>query len=364
MNVVIAGGGTAGHVNPALALARAMQDDTVTFIGTDRGAEARLVPAAGFELDLIAVAGFDRAKPWLLPRTAMKAAGAIAAARRILARRKASALVGMGGYVSLPGVLAARSLGVPVVLHEQNIVFGLAHKVSKPVAAKIAVSFEDTLSGAGDKGVYVGNPIAPEFATFDKAAARAAGLERFDLDPSRKTLLVFGGSQGAQRINDAAAGVPGLWRDRADLQILHIAGRNAFADVTKTAAASNDGGCIYRVVEFVDDMLLAYGVADVALCRGGATTLAELAAVGLPAIIVPYPYHRDMQQERQARVSERAGASIVLDDAATDAPAVAEMVSGLVDDPARLREMGARFKTLARPDAARRLADVVRQVAA
>lgn len=363
MNVVIAGGGTAGHVNPAIALARAMQDEKVTFIGTERGAEARLVPAAGFELDLIEVVGFDRAKPWLLPRTAVRAGGAIAGARRILKSRKPSAVVGMGGYVSLPGVLAARSMGVPVVLHEQNIVFGLAHKVSKPFATKIAVSFEDTLTAAGPKGVYVGNPIAPEFASFDDDAARAEGMDRFELDPARRTLLVFGGSQGAKRINDAAGGLPRVWADRSDLQILHIAGRNAYSELA-ASDLQRDSACIYRVVEFVDDMTLAYGIADLALCRGGATTLAELAAVGLPAIVVPYPYHRDMQQERQARVSERAGASIVLDDAATDAAAVAALASGLFDDPPRLEEMGSRARSLARPDAAALLADVVREAAA
>lgn len=363
MKVVIAGGGTAGHVNPAIALARAMPDDEVSFIGTNRGAEARLVPAAGFDLDLIEVAGFDRAKPWLLPRTAARAGTAVSGARRILKRRAPSALVGMGGYVSLPGVLAARSLGVPVVLHEQNIVFGLAHKVSKPFATRIAVSFEDSLSAAGSKGVYVGNPIAPELVSFDKDAARTAALARFELDPSRRTLLVFGGSQGAKRINDAASGLPALWPDRGDLQILHIAGRSAFSSLPDPGART-EGACIYRVVEFVDDMTLAYGVADLALCRGGATTLAELAAVGLPALVVPYPYHRDMQQERQARVSERAGASIVLADAETDAASVAALAEELLADPARLRSMGERFRALARPDAARALADVVRGAAA
>lgn len=364
MNVVVAGGGTAGHVNPAIALARSMRDDNVSFIGTDRGAEARLVPSAGFPLDTIEVAGFDRAKPWLLPRTALRAVGAIRQARAILKRRQPAALVGMGGYVSLPAVIAARSLGVPVVLHEQNIVFGLAHKVSKPVAAKVAVSFEETLKEAGSKGVYVGNPISDEFAAFDKEGARDRALASFDLDPARKTLLVFGGSQGAKRINDAAVGLPALWQDRHDLQILHIAGRIAYPHMAAARAAEPEGRCLYRLVEFVDEMTVAYGLADLALCRGGATTLAELAAVGLPAIVVPYPYHRDRQQERQARVAERAGAAVVLDDAAATAASVAGLGSELLGDAARLKDMGRRFRALARPDAAQRLADVVRGVAA
>lgn len=365
MKVVIAGGGTAGHVNPAIALARALDGNTVSFIGTSKGAEARLVPAAGFELHEIDVVGFDRAKPWLLPATAARAAGALADARAILKQKAPDVVVGMGGYVSLPAVLAARSLKTPVVLHEQNIVFGLAHKASKPLATKIAVSFEDTLKDAGGKGVYVGNPIAPEFASFDRSAARSRAVAAFELEPGRKTLLVFGGSQGARRINEAAAGLQRLWRDRDDLQVLHIAGPSAYSALAKSVEqAAGRHGCIYRLVEFVDDMTLAYGVADLALCRGGATTLAELAVVGLPAIIVPYPYHRDRQQERQARVVASHGAAVVLEDSATTTDAVAGRVELLFDDVVRLSQMSASFKDLARPHAAQQLAQVVREVAA
>ncbi len=363
MNVVIAGGGTAGHVNPAIALAHVLNGDRVSFIGTSAGAEAKLVPAAGFPLDTIDVVGFDRAKPWLLPRTAVRAGGAVASARRVLKMRKPAVVVGMGGYVSLPAVAAARTLRIPIVLHEQNIVFGLAHKVSKPIAAKVAVSYEQTLADAGPRGVVVGNPIAPGFATFDRVRAAARAIELFDLDPDRKTLLVFGGSQGAKRINDAAAALPELWSDRDDLQVLHIAGRVAYrqlAGSTKTRAPS---ACLYRLIDFVDDMTVAYGLADLALCRGGATTLAELAAVGLPAIVVPYPYHRDKQQERQARVAERAGAATILDDSATTTESVAALASSLLEDAAKLQEMSRRFRALARPDAADRLAAVVRSVA-
>ena len=359
---MIAGGGTAGHVNPAIALARSMTQDSVSFVGTATGAESRLVPAAGFPLDNIVVAGFDRSKPWLFPRTAARAAGAVTQARTLLNAANPDAVVGMGGYVSLPAVLAARSLRVPVVLHEQNIVFGLAHKVSKPFAAKIAVSFEETLAAAGSKGVYIGNPVAPEFATFSRSDKRADALKLFGLEPARKTLLVFGGSQGARRINEAAAGLPETWADRDDLQILHIAGRSAFPQL-KDKDPIKGTRCLYRVVEFVDDMPAAYAVADLALCRGGATTLAELALVRLPAIVVPYPYHRDRQQERQGRVAERAGAAVLLDDAATTPASVASLASDLLRDEARLTEMGERFGTLARPDAADRLAEVVRSVA-
>lgn len=362
MRVVIAGGGTAGHVNPAVALAEALSGDDVSFIGTATGAEARIVPAAGFPLDEIQVAGFDRAKPWTFPLTASKAAGALVSARSLIRATRPDVVVGMGGYVSLPAALGAASLRIPVVLHEQNIVFGLAHRVSKPFARKVAVSFEETLSAAGAKGVYVGNPVASRFVTFSRTEKREQALQRFDLDAARRTLLVFGGSQGAQRINRAAAGLAEAWRDRNDVQILHITGAATFAEVQR-AVHSPGASLIYRVVEFVDDMAEAYAVADLALCRGGASTWAEITVVGLPAIIVPYPYHRDQQQAKHGRVAERHGAAIVLDDRAATAASIAEIAAPLLADHAKLGAMADAAKELGRPDAADRLAQVVQEAA-
>lgn len=362
MKVVIAGGGTAGHVNPAVALAEALVGDEVSFIGTAGGAEARIVPAAGFPLDRVEVAGFDRSRPWTFPATAATAAGAVMSARSLIRARRPQVVVGMGGYVSLPAVWGAAMLRIPVVLHEQNIVFGLAHRVSKPFARRIAVSFEETLPTAGSKGVHVGNPVSRRFVGFSRDEKRAQALQRFDLQPERRTLLVFGGSQGARRVNRAAAGLAELWRDRDDLQVLHITGKAAFEEVREAAGAPGSR-LIYRVVGFVDDMTEAYAVADLAVCRGGASTWAEIMVVGLPAIIVPYPYHRDRQQEKHGRVAEQHGAAVVLDDAATTPASIAEIAAPLLADHAKLGAMAERAKSLGRPDAAARLADVVRQAA-
>lgn len=334
----------------------------MSFIGTATGAEARIVPAAGFPLDTVEVAGFDRAKPWTFPGTAMKAAGAVASARSLIRTRQPQVVVGMGGYVSLPASLGAASAGIPVVLHEQNIVFGLAHRVSKPFARKVAVSFEETLAAAGSKGVHVGNPVASRFVTFDRDLKRVEALQRFGLEADRKTLLVFGGSQGAQRINRAAAGLAAVWRERGDLQVLHITGAAAFDEVS-SSADTQGGALVYRVVEFVQDMTEAYAVADLALCRGGASTWAEITVVGLPAIMVPYPFHRDQQQLKHARVAERHGAAIVLEDRATTAASIAEIAAPLLVDHAKLGVMADRARQLGRPDAAGRLAEVVRDAA-
>jgi UDP-N-acetylglucosamine--N-acetylmuramyl-(pentapeptide) pyrophosphoryl-undecaprenol N-acetylglucosamine transferase len=358
--VLIAGGGTAGHVNPALALAAELDGHEVYFVGTAGGAEATLVPAAGFELDTIEVVGLDRARPLAAPLVAFKALRAMGEARRLLRRRRPSVVVGVGGYASLPVGLAARLARIPVVIHEQNAVLGLANRVLKPVAAAIALSFEDTLARAGRRAVVTGNPVLPSIAAFERDALRPRALERFDLNATAPVVLLFGGSQGAQRVNQAAAGLATAWRARGDVQVVHITGRAAHAEVEQAvASALGDGALIYRALPFVDDMALAYAAADVAVCRGGATTVAELCAVGLPAVIVPYPHHRDRQQERHALILERAGAALHLPDREASADRLAVLLDELLAAPGRLREMAAAAKRLGRPDAARRLAAVV-----
>lgn len=352
MNVVIAGGGTAGHVNPAIAVARQMRDARVTFLGTPNGAEARLVPESGFRLERMDVRGFDRSEPLSLFPTGVRAVGAMSAARRILRTAKAQVVLGMGGYVSLPACAAARTLGIPVVIHEQNIVLGLANKVCRPMARVVAVSFEETLPRAGRHGVVTGNPVLPELARADIDAERATALERWNLDEKRRILLVFGGSQGAARINRAAFELASLWQDRTDVQILHITGPAGYESPPA-------GALIYRSVPYVGRMIEAYAVADLALCRGGATTVAELAVTGVPSIIVPYPYHRDRQQERHGRVLERAGAARVLLDADATGARVGTITGTLLENGERLAEMRKAALAFGRPDAADRLAAIV-----
>jgi UDP-N-acetylglucosamine--N-acetylmuramyl-(pentapeptide) pyrophosphoryl-undecaprenol N-acetylglucosamine transferase len=357
VRIAIAGGGTAGHVNPALALAEALQGCDVTFLGTATGAEARLVPDAGWPLEVIEVRGWDRARPASFPLAGAVAVRALAAARGVLRRLRADVVVGMGGYVSLPACLAARSLGTPIVLHEQNIVFGLANRVCRPLASAVAVSFRDSLGSAGRRGVFVGNPIRAEIANADHPSERARGLHRFALEEGRRTLLVFGGSQGARRINTAAAELRTLWEQRTDLQVVHVTGS---AD-EQGGEADPGARLLYRAVSFVDRMIEAYSVADLALCRGGATTVAELEAVGLPSIIVPYPYHRDRQQELHARILERAGAAIALPDGRATGGTVAGYAERILGDHDARARMRSAALALATPDAAERLAGVTKE---
>jgi UDP-N-acetylglucosamine--N-acetylmuramyl-(pentapeptide) pyrophosphoryl-undecaprenol N-acetylglucosamine transferase len=363
VKLVVAAGGTAGHVNPALALAQALDEHDVSFIGTHAGFERELVARAGLSFESVEVRGFDRSRPLGLVPVGVVAVRAVGAARGLLKKIAPKAVVGMGGYVSLPVTLAARTLGIPVVLHEQNIVLGLANRVSKRWARAVAVSFEETLDEAGPRGVLVGDPVAREVAHADRAAERARALERFDLDEERRTLIVFGGSLGARRINEAAAGLVDAWADRADRQVVHILGRRS-EEKEMSSGDPSSGGLIYRRIAFVERMVEAYAVADLALCRGGATTVAELAAMGLPAIIVPYPHHRDRQQERQGRVLERAGGAVLLADADTTTDRVARDADDLLAQPDVLDGMSRAARSLARPDAAADLAKLVIEVAA
>lgn len=360
MRVVIAGGGTAGHVNPAIAVAQALEGHEVSFIGTAAGAEASLVPSAGFPLEKIEVSGFDRSRPLSIFPTAVRALNAVRAARSILKRRAPDVVLGVGGYVSLPACLAARSRRIPIVIHEQNIVLGLANRVCRRSAAAVAVSFEATLEAAGPKGVFTGNPVTKAFVAADLPSERRAAHARYSLDPDRRTLLVFGGSQGARRINEAALGLAVLWKDRSDLQVLHITGRSHGAAL-RARAGTGTSALIYRQVEFVDRMVGAYAVADLALCRGGATTVAELGVAGVPALIVPYPYHRDRQQELHGRVLEDAGAAIVVADADVTPESIDRLAGSLLSDSGRLAEMQVAAAKTGVPDAAVRLAQVVEE---
>jgi len=357
MRVVVAGGGTAGHVVPALALAEALAEHEVVFVGTTTGAEAKLVPRAGFPLETVSVHGFDRSRPATLFPTGFAALRAAAASWKLLRRIGADVAVGMGGYVSLPVCAAAFARRVPVVLHEQNVVLGLANRVCTPLARKVAVSFEETLQQTGRKGVMVGNPVASELVAADVAAERERGLARFDLDPVRRTLIFFGGSQGARTINDAASGLASSWADRTDRQILHITGGGM-----DPSTRAPEGALVYRAVPFAERMIEAYAVADLAVCRGGATTVAELCVMGLPAIIVPYPYHRDRQQERHGRILEAAGASLVLLDPDATVERVAAEADRLLEDGPRLKRMSEAARARAKPDAAARLASLVEEV--
>jgi UDP-N-acetylglucosamine--N-acetylmuramyl-(pentapeptide) pyrophosphoryl-undecaprenol N-acetylglucosamine transferase len=365
LRVVVAGGGTAGHVFPGLALARALKErgHEVSFAGTERGLEARLVPAAGFEFHVVEASPFVRRLSVAALRAPIVALRAVRRSRDLVSG--ADVVVGMGGYVSVPAVVGARRLRIPAVLHEQNAVPGLANRVLSRVASSVGLSFAAAASlfprSVHGRLVVTGNPVREEILRVpaDRAALSKEGRRELGLEEGRRTVVIFGGSQGALHVDRAAAGACRLLQARADLQVLLIAGP-AHLDLVRRALPAMPGTAILvRAVGYLDRMDLAYACADLVVARAGATTIAELTAVGLPALLIPYPYATGRHQEANARALQRAGgASVLLDDQLT-AETLAGRIESLIDHDERLRAMSERSRAFGRPDAADRLADLV-----
>ena len=366
LSLLVAAGGTGGHVFPGLALARTIvQHDpeaTVRFAGTTRGIETRAVPEAGFALDLLPILPLSRRLSAETLKAPFAAVNGTFAARRLLREHRFDVVCGMGGYVTLPVALAARMEGVPVVLHEQNAVPGIANRLAARVASRIAVGVDAAAAAfPPDRTTVVGNPVRPELARLDRAALRDEAVAAFGLDPDRRTLFVFGGSQGARRINQAVVEATAHWPDPAAVQVLHACGRRDEADVRAAwAGADPDGrGLLVRIVPFVDRMDLAYAAADLAMTRAGAITVAELTAAGMPAVMVPLPHATADHQAANARAVAAGGGAVVADDATLDGPAVVATVAPLLADQGRLAAMAEGMRAQAHPAAAEELAALV-----
>lgn len=357
-SVVLAAGGTAGHLEPALAVAdelrRRDQAVVVTVLGTTKGLEARLVPARGYDLRLIEPVPLPRRPGRAMLTLPVRLAKAVRGAQQVITSTGADVVVGFGGYASLPAYLAARRLGRPIVVHEANARSGIANRVGARLTRYVAVS----MPGTGlPHARMVGTPLKPEIATLDRDAVRLDARRALGLDATRPTLLVFGGSQGAQRINDAVSGAA---RDLLDAgcQVLHAAGpeNTLVVDV-------RPGDPPYVVVPYLDRMDLAYAAADLVLARSGAMTCTEVAAVGLPAVFVPYPFSNGEQELNAAPLVERGGALLV-DDAALTPAWLGDHVLTLLTDQARLHAMAAAAATSAPADAAGLLVDLIDEAAA
>ncbi|NHC45560.1 undecaprenyldiphospho-muramoylpentapeptide beta-N-acetylglucosaminyltransferase [Motilibacter aurantiacus] len=353
MHVVLAGGGTAGHVEPALALADALRraDPSVgvTALGTERGLENRLVPQRGYDLALIPPVPVPRKPGPGLLRVPGRLAGAVRSATDVLRGVRADVVVGFGGYVAAPAYLAARRLGVPIVVHEANARPGLANKLGARLTRHVGSAWPDSPL---PHAAYVGMPLRRAITTLDRAAVRGQARAAFGLDPALPTLLVFGGSQGARTLNLAVEGGAAALA-AAGVQVLHAAGRG---NVARSAARS--AAPPYVALEYLDRMDLAYAAADVALCRAGAMTCAELAAVGLPAAYVPLP-HGNGEQRLNAEPVVSAGGGLIVDDARCTPDWVAQTLVPLIADAPRLSAMGAAAARFGRRDGDDRLAALV-----
>lgn len=355
MKVLLAGGGTAGHTSPLLATADALRrldpSAAITCLGTPRGLENTVVPAAGYPLELIPPVPLPRSMSAELLGVPARLRGAVKAAHDVLDRVRPDVLVGYGGYVSVPAYLAARRHRLPVVVHEQNTLPGLANKVGARIARRVAVSFPDTKL---PKAEYVGLPIRRMISTLDRGALRAEARAFFGLDPDRPTLLVTGGSQGARRLNESIRTAAPVLAD-AGVQVLHVVGPKNDVEAPAT-------GVPYLVLNYVERMDYALAAADLAVCRSGASSVTEAAAVGLPAIFVPLPIGNGEQYLNAKPVAEAGGAELVADADFTP-DWVASHVPQLATDRDRLAAMAAAASALIPRDADAKLAAIIAEVA-
>ncbi len=352
-SVLLAGGGTAGHISPLLALADCLRRRepgiAVTALGTVTGLESRLVPARGYDLRTIPKVPLPRRPSGDLARLPTSLREAVAAAVRAIDETGAEVVVGFGGYVSTPAYLAARRRRLPIVVHEQNARPGLANRVGARMTRHVATTFRSTrLRG----GVPIGMPLRREITLLDRAARRLEALEHFGLAPSWPTVLVTGGSLGAQRLNTAFEARVDALR-LAGIQVLHITGQGK-----EFEPVSEESGPPYVVAPYADRMDLAYAAADLVVARAGANTVCELTALGLPAVYVPLPIGNGEQRFNAADVVA-AGGGLLVDDAALTPAWIDATLIPLVGDAARLEAMARGSASVGERGADEKLADIV-----
>jgi UDP-N-acetylglucosamine--N-acetylmuramyl-(pentapeptide) pyrophosphoryl-undecaprenol N-acetylglucosamine transferase len=352
VKVVIAGGGTGGHVFPGVAIAEELRardpGAAITVVGTARGLEARVLPAAGWPLELIDVSGLKTVGVAAALRGAARLPRALWQARRLVRRLAPDCVVGVGGYASGPVVLAARLAGVPTAVCEQNSIPGVTNRILGRVARAVFVAFDDsTRFFPARKVAVVGNPVRRDLVhrLLAPAPARTDALVH---------VLVCGGSQGAVAVNELASAALIALAGERPLAIVHQTGAR---DRDATAARYAAAGVAAEVHPFITDMASAYLAADLVVGRAGATTVAELALAGKPAVLIPYPHAADNHQELNARAMAEAGAALMLRQAELTAATLADALRPIVSDPARRATMAAAMRRFARPDAAARIVD-------
>ncbi|TAK12457.1 MAG: undecaprenyldiphospho-muramoylpentapeptide beta-N-acetylglucosaminyltransferase [Acidobacteria bacterium] len=356
--VVIAGGGTGGHLYPGVAVARELlrrrPDAQVTFAGTARGLEATLVPKEGFELDVIRSAGLKGRSIVKALRGLAMVPVSLADAWALVSRRRPTVVVGVGGYSSGPVVLIAWLRGIPTMLLEQNAVPGLTNRLLARVVRAAALTYDDVNNYFGRKAFVTGNPVRPEF--FTPVITSQSSI------PNGLRVLILGGSQGAHAINVAmVAASAELVRRHAGLQVVHQTGQRDLAVVREGYERAGVGA---RAESFLDGVAGEMKLADLVICRAGATTLAELAAVGRPAVLVPLPGATDDHQRKNAEALATAGAAVLLEQETLTPDSLASTVSALLNARDRLARMADAMKQFARPDAAARIVDRLMELAA
>ncbi|MBQ6455091.1 MAG: undecaprenyldiphospho-muramoylpentapeptide beta-N-acetylglucosaminyltransferase [Eggerthellaceae bacterium] len=362
MLIVLSGGGTAGHINPALALAETLQDRgcDVRFAGTPKGVEARLVPEAGIPFQPFEASGFNRNHPTTLPKALIKISKSTGLAKAWLSDIKPDCVVGFGGYVSIPVGRAAEKLGIPLVLHEQNSVMGLANKQLSRKASKVCLTYACSNPGLPENKVEVtGNPVRKQVLE----ATRDQGREMLGIPDEARMLLVFGGSLGARHINQAICAMKDELLERPDLYVVHITGPKELESVQEALALTDDEAKRYIVMGYQNRMGETLAAADCIVSRSGATSLAEISARAIPALLVPFPYATADHQTTNAKAYVEAGCAYLIADDQAESEEFKQYVRSLIDDASVRESMHAAALAQKTASASSRLADAVLSIA-
>jgi UDP-N-acetylglucosamine--N-acetylmuramyl-(pentapeptide) pyrophosphoryl-undecaprenol N-acetylglucosamine transferase len=353
LRVLIAGGGTGGHIYPGIAIAKEIRQRypaaELLFVGTQRGLEMKIVPAEGFRLETITVSGLKGSGRLKQLKNLLAVPKSLLEARSILQRFQPSVVVGVGGYSSGPPVVMAALMGIPVMLQEQNALPGLTNRLLARVARKVATAFAECEAYFGGKAVLTGNPVRAEFSGVP-GRTRNGPL----------TLLVFGGSQGAQPINQSVIEALAILKPQLpDLQVIHQTGERDYSRIKQAYEAI---GMNADIRPFFGDMPKQFAAADLLVCRAGATTLAEVTVAGKPAILVPFPQAADDHQRKNAEALARAGAAEIILQKELNGPTLAARIRFYFEHRDALRRMEQNSRALGRPDATERIVDLVEEL--
>ena len=363
MRIIVSGGGTGGHIYPAVTIANQIKekqpDAEIIFVGTREGLECEIVPRYGYPIEFIEVAGFQRKLSLDTIKSAFKLLAGLIDALKLIRKIKPDLVVGTGGYVCGPVLFLAALQGIPTCIQEQNAMPGVTNKILAHFVKKVFLGYQEAgkYFGGNSEKIFTGNPIRKEILE----VSRATAIEKFKLDPAKKTILVSGGSRGARSINDAMALVETSLAGRSDVQVIHITGETGYekfiGQVEKKVLMSDN----IKVFRYMHDMPMALAAADLAIFRSGAIGLAELMARGIPSILVPYPYATANHQEHNARAVEGAGAAVVILDKELTGEILLKQIESLLADESKLQKMKDAAKALGRPEAAE---DIARKVLA
>lgn len=391
MRLLIAGGGTGGHIYPGLTIAEAVKNRypqaEILFVGTEYGLEKDIIPRASYRLETISVRYFPRKLSPAVITTAAVAARGMVQAFLLLRRFQPDVVVGTGGYVAGPVLLAAALRRIPTLIQEQNALPGITNRILGRIVRRIALGYPEAARFFPRDGrvIVTGNPIRPEIMQI----SRREGLQRLNLDPNKQTLVVFGGSQGGRSINEAMRAVAPRLNQERNLQVIHQTGKSGYEKIVqeitghkgekgKNRFSRKENSSVFRpadslppfiedghirIIPYIYDMPAALAAADLVVGRAGAISIAEITARGLPAVLIPFPYAAGNHQEKNARVLERAGAARVILDRELNGEKLGDVVLGLLREPARLHQMAAASRKLGKPRAVEEILGCIESLA-